>query len=498
MAIIKLISVINNAMIEFEDTIIGAGAMKDVYFSPDKTYVVQFIRSHINETTIDRLMTIVKVYHPRIFNQIGGEYWNKLYCFPYDIVVHEGKLGLVAPAYQKHFFFEYGSKNNDFMNIKGKEKDGKWFASANLRSKFLDDREKGNWQSYFRICILISRAVKRLHAAGLAHSDLSYKNVLIDPSGGNAAVIDIDTLVVPGKFPPEVLGTPDFIAPEVLKTRTYAYNDTKRKTPCIETDRHALAVMIYSYLLYRHPLRGGKIHDLDSAKDEEMSMGENALFIEHPTDASNRPNLNDIKQTFLPWADVNKIPYNVAGPYLKNLFDKAFIDGLHNPSSRPTAEEWEIALVKTIDLMQPCQNYSCEQKYFVFDNKTKPICPFCGTQYRGTLPIINLYSKKHNKAYGADDHRLTVYNNQALYKWHIFKNIFPNEKLNEADKKRVGYFVFYNQKWYLVNENMPTLKDITENKLIPIKSHVELVNNKQILFDDSDNGRLAAIQIINN
>jgi tRNA A-37 threonylcarbamoyl transferase component Bud32 len=28
---------------------------------------------------------------------------------------------------------------------------------------------------------LIARAVRRMHAAGLAHSDLSYKNILIDP-----------------------------------------------------------------------------------------------------------------------------------------------------------------------------------------------------------------------------------------------------------------------------------------------------------------------------
>ena len=32
-------------------------------------------------------------------------------------------------------------------------------------------------------------------------------------------------------------------------------------------------------------------------------MGEKALFVEHPTDKSNRPNLNDIKPSFFPYAD---------------------------------------------------------------------------------------------------------------------------------------------------------------------------------------------------
>jgi DNA-binding helix-hairpin-helix protein with protein kinase domain len=82
------------------------------------------------------------------------------------------------------------------------------------------------------------------------------------------------------------------------------------------------------------------------------------------------------------------------GPYLKPLFDRAFIDGLHDPSKRPTADEWESALVKTVDLIQPCQNKDCDQKWYVFNGKTKPVCPYCGTPYKGKLPILNLYSSR--------------------------------------------------------------------------------------------------------
>lgn len=97
-----------------------------------------------------------------------------------------------------------------------------------------------------------------MHAAGLCHSDLSYKNVLIDPELGHACIIDVDGLVVPGKFPPDVVGTPDFIAPEVVKTSHLPKDDPRRVLPSIATDRHALSVLIYMYLLFRHPLRGGK------------------------------------------------------------------------------------------------------------------------------------------------------------------------------------------------------------------------------------------------
>ena len=245
------------------------GGMKDVYFSPDRSYVVAFFRDPQDFNSKERIINIVEKYRERIFTQAGGDYWKDLFCWPYDMVEHEGRLGIIAPVYQQHFFFEigYNAQAAQIASIKGKEKEGKWFASAQFRSTqfklHLDKKELANWFKYFLVCIKIARAVRRMHAAGLAHSDLSYKNVLIDPVSGNAAIIDIDGLVVPGKFPPDVIGTPDFIAPEVMSTKHLDKSDKSRKLPSIQTDRHALAVMIYMYLLYRHPLRGGKMTTFD-------------------------------------------------------------------------------------------------------------------------------------------------------------------------------------------------------------------------------------------
>ncbi len=484
------------------------GGLKDVYFSPDKSYVVAFFRDKLSTSeynaTKERLTTIVNTYRERIFNQAGGEYWKDLYCWPTKVVEHNGKIGIVAPVYQKHFFFTYGynAAAAQIASIAGKEKEGKWFAAAQFRNPafklHLDKRELSDWFKYVLICLRIARAVRRMHAAGLAHSDLSYKNVLIDPMTGNAAIIDIDGLVVPGKFPPDVIGTPDFIAPEVMATKHLPKTDAGRKLPSINTDRHALAVMIYMYLLYRHPLRGGKVNDLDAQKDEELSMGQKALFVEHPTDATNRPKLNQVKPTQLPWADVNKIPYTITGPYLKKLFDDAFITGLHNPMQRPTADDWENALIKTVDLMQPCQNPKCDQKWFVFDNSTRPTCPFCGTVYKGQLPILNLYAQRSPGKWTEEKHRVMVYHNQYLYPWHINRNIAPNEKLTPEQRKPVGYFVFHGGKWMLVNQTMTGLKDLTEDKLIGPKEMVELTDGKKLLLSAEEGGRLVVIQLVAN
>lgn len=488
--------------VEFVNEIKASGGMKDVYFSPNRNYVVAFFRNKPDSALRDRIEVISSTYRDRIFNQAGGEYWKGVYRWPTGMVEHDGKIGVVVPFYESEFFFKHGSRNNDSLNIKGRDKEGKWFASANNRSKFLDPRELGDWSLHLKLCIQISRAVRRMHYAGLAHSDLSYKNVLVDPSTGRACLIDLDGLVVPGKFPPDVVGTPDFIAPECVMTMHLDKNDPKRVLPSIETDKHALAVLIYMYLLYRHPLRGDKVHDMnDPQKDEELSMGMKALFIEHPTDHSNRLKLSNVKPSELPWKDISKIPYSVTGPYLTKLFQRSFIDGLHNPSIRPTAEEWENALVKTVDLIQPCPNKSCEQKWFVFDNTMRPSCPFCGTPFHEKLPVLNLYSSWRAGNFQPDDHRLMVYSNQSLFQWHINRNIVPNEKILDSEKKRVGYFVYHNNIWYLVNEGMPDLTDLTQsdNRIsIPIGGKVELVDGQKILLSKADRGRLIVVQMVNS
>ncbi|OTG97618.1 kinase [Acinetobacter sp. ANC 4654] len=497
---------VDGRAIEFVDEVIASGAMKDVYFSPDRSYVVCFFSKEKNkfyeskaalEQQKDRLKEIVGNKWNGIFNGVGGDYWKNIFCWPDGLIEYNDLLGITAPTYKKYYFFAYGSKNNDFLKIKGKEKEGKWFASANNQNRFLDEREKGSWLNYLKIGILISRAVRRMHAAGLAHSDLSYKNVLIDPVTGSACVIDVDGLVVPGKYPPDVVGTPDFIAPEVVMTNHLSKQDPKRFLPSIATDKHALAVLIYMYLLYRHPLRGGKIHDMDDPqKDENIGMGEKALFVEHPTDHSNQVKSNQLKSSQLPWADPSQISYQVTGPYLTELFNKSFIEGLHEPSKRPSANDWETALVKTVDLIQPCHNPACSQKWYVFDNTTQPKCPFCNTAFIGKLPILNLYSARQQGNYRPDNHRLMVWTGQSLFAWHANNMIAPNERLTSEQTTRKGYFVLHNERWWLVNEGLTDLTDVTTKTVIPIGGKIELKNGVQILLSKQEGGRLAVVQMV--
>ncbi|MBE7648261.1 helix-hairpin-helix domain-containing protein [Tenacibaculum finnmarkense] len=479
------------------------GGMKDVYFSPNKQYVVAIYRDKQDYNAIERLKKIATTYYESFFNREGGDYYKKLYAWPTDVVQVKDKIGIIVPCYSQNFFFKKGYEN--ITLLEGKEKEGKWFASAKFRSKTaklkLDKSELGNWLSYFQICVNISRGVKRMHSAGLAHSDLSYKNVLIDPVTKTASIIDIDGLVVPGLYPPDVIGTADFIAPEVLATKNLNVKDPDRNLPNRYTDLHALSVLIYMYLFYRHPLRGGNYFGaIESDEEEDLLMGSKALFIEHPTNASNRNFKREYGENiknFQPWTDLDKTPYTIAGPYLEKLFEQAFIKGLSDPRERPLAESWEQALIKTDDLKLKCSNNDCDQQWFIFDNSKITKCPFCTTKYENSIPILDLFYEFKTNVWKPENQRLVICNNTTLHKWHVDRSIIRNEKLDNLDKKRVGYFVFHNKQWLFINESLKGLKDVTNNNKIGIGESVVLQDGNKLLLSEDNSGRLVNITITN-
>src|ERR1043165_6474770 len=351
MAVVTVKSIIDNQTTYqyVDDGQPKSGTAKNVFFSPDRKYVVAVFKEKQDFNQKERLKKITSDYLNRIKKIPASSYYlDEIYRWPTDVIDANGHTGIIVPIYNSKFFFKKGYTNQDL--IKGNEKNGKWFAAAKFRNRqfslSLDQSELGKWLNYFQICVNLSRGVKQMHQMGLSHSDLSYNNVLVDPQTGSACMIDLDGLVVPGLFPAEVLGTADFIAPEVLATKHLNKTDPNRKLPSRLTDLHALACLIYMYLLHRHPLKGGKVHDLDTEKDDLLSMDEKALFIENETDRSNRPKLSQVSKWDQYWNDVDKLPYTITGPYLKNMFDRAFVTGLHKPNERPTADEWEQALLK--------------------------------------------------------------------------------------------------------------------------------------------------------
>jgi hypothetical protein len=96
-----------------------------------------------------------------------------------------------------------------------------------------------------------------------------------------------------------------------------------------------------------------------------------------------------------------------------------------------------------------------------------------------------------------ENQRLVVYSNSTLHEWHCNRSVVRNEKLTENQKERVGYFSFHNNKWVFVNERLKSLKDVTEDKEVPIGSMVEIIDGKKLLLTKEEGGRVVTISIAN-
>jgi serine/threonine protein kinase len=315
----------------------------------------------------------------------------------------------------------------------------------------------------------------------LAHSDLSSKNVLIDPPNGRCAVIDIDSLVVPGVFAPDVLGTPGYIAPEVLATQHLPLTDRDRKLPCNRTDLHALAVLVYEYLLRRHPLRGPKVNGSSAEEDELLSMGARALFIEDPKDTSNQ-------------VQGLTMGYHQLGPYLPDLFRRAFIDGLHHPTARPGADAWETGLSRSIDLLLPCGNPSCEEKWFLYTEDRPLRCPWCRWEAREPTPVLDFFytpGGRHGQ-FRPENHSLVCHEGRRLHRWHAFRNVRSGEGVSE---EMLAYVTRQQGRWLLVNRALNGLISPAGNR-VPAGQACELKDGDEILLSQEENGRLVAVRMV--
>jgi len=75
--------------------------------------------------------------------------------------------------------------------------------------------------------------------------------------------------------------------------------------------------------------------------------------------------------------------------------------------------------------------------------------------------------------------------------------VIRNEKLTPEQREPVGYFTFYQGRWVLVNQKSSGMKDITEDKEIPLGEMVELTDGKKILLSREEGGRIIVVTLAN-
>ncbi|MGN0470937.1 MAG: hypothetical protein ACI4GV_08505 [Acutalibacteraceae bacterium] len=103
-----------------------------------------------------------------------------------------------------------------------------------------------------------------------------------------------------------------------------------------DTDNFILAILLFRLFFIDHPFEGRK--DLAtmpfiSKKIGETLYGSEPVFVYSPSDTSNRPQSNLSPYLVTIW--------NSAPESLKTSFTKVFTDGIKNPSSRLSPQQWK-------------------------------------------------------------------------------------------------------------------------------------------------------------
>jgi DNA-binding helix-hairpin-helix protein with protein kinase domain len=188
----------------------------------------------------------------------------------------------------------------------------------------------------------------QLHAQGLCYRDISFGNVFFDPLTGDVLICDNDNVTIDGAGRGGVLGTPRFMAPEVVRGDAL---------PSTQTDLWSLAVLLFYMLMIHHPLEGKResaIHALDLPAMNRL-YGTHPLFIYDPRDPSNRP---------VPGIHDNAIIFWRLYPqFLRDLFTKAFTTGIREAQGRVRESEWRAVLVRLRDAIMLCANCGAENFY---------------------------------------------------------------------------------------------------------------------------------------
>ena len=186
---------------------------------------------------------------------------------------------------------------------------------------------------------------QKLHAKGLCYRDISHGNIFFDDKTGNVLICDNDNVNINNSINHGVVGTPRFMAPEVVRAES---------NPNTDTDLFSLAVLVFYMLFIHHPLEGANEAKIRCFDQPAMNLlyGTNPIFIFDPNNNSNYPVTGYQDNAILYW--------KIYPDFLKDLFIKAFTEGL-DPARRVRESEWKQALMQLQDSIVQC---SCKAGNF--------------------------------------------------------------------------------------------------------------------------------------
>lgn len=314
--------------------------------------------------------------------------------------------------------------------------------------------------SFYVLCkaaFNLTKGYQKLHSIGAKYQDISFGNLFFHPDNGDVFICDNDNVSFDNSKSSGILGTPGFMAPEIVRGE---------KRPSKDTDRYSLAVLLFYLFMVNHPLEGrleANIKCMDMTARIKL-YGTNPVFIFDPDNKTNRP----VKGIH----DNANIYWSIYPEKLRKMFTRAFTVGLNEPSKRITEPEWMTIFANMMSGILQC---SCGAKNFYDEsleaNKTAHICWHC--QQPISIPPKIVIGKN----------RVLLNQNTKLFRHHIY---------GDYDMETVVGSVVQNPKnpalWGIKNEDVVNW---TYEKLNGIQIPVEIgktagiVSGVKIIFSES-------------
>ncbi len=175
----------------------------------------------------------------------------------------------------------------------------------------------------YRMCM----AMEAVHRDGMAYCDVNLGNIHFDFDMGRIVVCDNDNVVV-NNADVQVLGVPEFMAPEV------ALDLAK---PNAQTDLYSMAILLYQLWTWEHPMEGRlaaqvKCWDLPAKR---KFYAKEPLFVHHPTDRRNSVEGDPILALSLKRWDC------LCPTAFKSKLIQTFTEGIQHPEKRTRLSEWQ-------------------------------------------------------------------------------------------------------------------------------------------------------------
>ncbi len=248
-------------------------------------------------------------------------------------------------------------------------------------------RVEPSFDSVITACIQLADSFYKLHQKELCYRDISFGNFFFHARTGDVLICDNDNVTHTQVDTAGVLGTPRFMAPEVVMGKT---------KPNISSDLFSLSVLIFYMLMMHHPLEGKMEKNIKCFDLPAMTKlyGERPTFIFDPMNHSNRP---------VPGYHDNAIAFwPIYTERIRQLFTQTFTKGARMPSQRISEKVWRDVLIELKNSITIC-DCGMENFYDVQKLKTKThnkcwscdkvLYPASRLKINNEIVILNLNTK---------------------------------------------------------------------------------------------------------